>query len=795
MIATVVKIDLVASKSVAAAQQGKNPGIRTQLLEQLLKTTRSAFPQSSESYPTGSYYRAEGDAVYFILTKPTVALRASIEFMQSWFNVTVTDLERCPDCRIMIDRGEIQAVETPGGKDFVGTPFENIAVGEKKLQGGRIYLTQDVISHCDKTMTRFVHYATIATLTEKVPVYYAEFLDPRTTNESALLHALFISHPKSQDARDRVLELFILEYLLEKTVLTDFTDFNKWARHKSYSPLPHAKLKELCDQSSYIDNTAPTDTISYSLSDTGLAALKQSQDEFQKAREECIQLVLSSIVNRCGTPRAIEGHDIAQVIEDYLCAIFSEIRMMANYFRETSEVFDADSNLLERFDYVLKRHFVFSDHPYFSEWKHALLKGLQLASRADNRYVAAIFHNVLATYYLNRSPKSSAYQVDKLKQRILYIDTNVLYASRVAASSYHEVVRYFIDRLAQLELVINVFPFTIEEYEASLALVAHEVKKNEVSTFLLRWNPWLYQEYMRNRNLYLGEIEVCRQLHSVAKGYAITPDAYDSIDTELHGDGARLDREYRRLSEEERNNVWSGMRQYMTSSRWSLDEYYDFVHGSTKSLPRIAHDADCIQNLAEKFSGAGRDELGPRLMFITLDRQLARCRKGFEFIFSSEQFIEFMMPYLFLSDIPISNAEKFPNQLLSAQLGTLLIARQVEATDLVGGFLSDPQAAEQYASGKFGAKACEIATALSSSKLNEIVNQTRELGESQRREIAKQIGERFKEMEMQQKTSYFENHAARVRDFTEILNEKDKQIDKLRNTVRYFRQQSSRKHM
>ena len=81
------------------------------------------------------------------------------------------------------------------------------------------------------------------------------------------------------------------------------------------------------------------------------------------------------------------------------------------------------------------------------------------------------------------------------------------------------------------------------------------------------------------------------------------------------------------------------MRQYMTSGSWSIDEYYDFIQESTKSPEIIAHDTTCVYNLAKKLDGIGRDELGPKLMFITLDRQLARTRKKYEYIVSSDQFL------------------------------------------------------------------------------------------------------------------------------------------------------------
>ncbi|MGO9863745.1 MAG: hypothetical protein ACLPLR_09065 [Terriglobales bacterium] len=792
MIATIVKIDLVGSKSVAAANQIRNPMIRKQLLDRLLEVSKSKFPQSDKKYPSGSYYRAEGDAVYFILDKPTVALRAAVEFMQSWFNVRLPDLDRCPDCRIMIDRGDIQTVETPAGDDFVSAAFENIAVAEKGLQGGRVFASRDVVENCDKTLARFVFYSSIQPRqSEKIEIYLVEFLDPRTTVDSSLLHALFITHPKTQTARDRILELFILEYLLEKKSLVDFSDFNRWAGAKSYPRLPIQTLKKLCDESTYLNSKtgAGGTSYSYTLTLEGLATLEQARKDFGRAREECIDTVQSTIAKQCGTAKATDEYDIATIIDQYLCALFSEIRMMANYFRETSQLFDAEANELERFDYILRKHLPFTDGRYFREWRSAFVEGLRAASGGQNAYVAAVFHNVLATYYLNRSTKASAYQLDKLAERRLYIDTNVLYALKVPASNYHEAVKYFIDRLAGLQIAMRVFPFTLEEYENSLLRTELEVRKNEVSAFILRWNPWLYQEFMLNKPRYLGKIEVCRRLFSVAKDKAITPQFYDAIDSELKENGLCLERDFVRLCQEERDALWAEMRQYMTSSNWSIEEFYDFIHESTKSLEVITHDTDCVHNLIGKAGAIGRDELGPKLMFVTLDRQLARTRKKYEFIVSSEQFLEFMMPYLFLTDIPVKDAEKFPNQLLSAQLGTLLEGRTAEATDLVRGYLTDPSASAQYAKGQLGPVASEIARTLSSSRFEGVVAQARELEGSKMEEVADQIATKFAEMELQQKVSYFENQAVQSTEFKSILNDKDKQITRLQRTLKYLKQQ------
>lgn len=247
--------------------------------------------------------------------------------MQGWFNVRLPDVDRCPDCRIMIDRGDIRTVDTPAGDDFVSAAFENIAVAEKGLQSGSIYASRDVVDNCDRTLARFVSYSTAQPRpADKVEIYKVDFLDPRTTDDSSLLHALFVAHPQSQEARDRVLELFLLEYLLENKELRDFDAFNKWARGKSYSTLPKQKLEELCNDSTYVMVKPGQTQISYTLTPDGLTTLEKARKEFVKARNECIHTVQLSITKQCGTSKATDQYDLPLIVEEYLCAIFSETR-------------------------------------------------------------------------------------------------------------------------------------------------------------------------------------------------------------------------------------------------------------------------------------------------------------------------------------------------------------------------------------------------------------------------------------------------------------------------------------
>ena len=87
------------------------------------------------------------------------------------------------------------------------------------------------------------------------------------------------------------------------------------------------------------------------------------------------------------------------------------------------------------------------------------------------------FHNILAGLYLNRSFQSSPYQLERLQKRRIFIDTNVLYALRCEVSSQHNRVRYFADRLKSITVQLQVFPFTVSEFENSLEKVVVEYQK------------------------------------------------------------------------------------------------------------------------------------------------------------------------------------------------------------------------------------------------------------------------------------------------------------------------------
>lgn len=345
---TVAKLDLCGSKAFASAHEAKDPSIRTDALKRLLAVSQACFPDSTASYPEGTFYKADGDAVYYVLEKPSVALRCAIEFMQLWFREAVPSL---PDCRVFLDRSAVEAVPVPGRVELTGPAFENIAVVEKGQQEGRIYVTGNLLDAVDATMARFVPLETFTPSAGKtLRLYLAAFDDPRTVRDTSLIHALFVAHPKAGEARERLFELFLTEYLLDQDTMPSLPDFMRWAAARQY-PLPsQSHLERLLKASPSFENRNGQPR----LSDAARREVNDARAEYQDARRRCsdtIEKELVGVTRRDGAPADLP---IGEIAEEYLCGMFAEVRMMANYFRSTLQLFDSPPDQFDRFDYLLK---------------------------------------------------------------------------------------------------------------------------------------------------------------------------------------------------------------------------------------------------------------------------------------------------------------------------------------------------------------------------------------------------------------------------------------------------------
>ena len=261
---------------------------------------------------------------------------------------------------------------------------------------------------------------------------------------------------------------------------------------------------------------------------------------------------------------------------------------------------------------------------------------------------------------------------------------------------------------------------------------------------------------------------------------------FDDIDVELAKHNVCLERDYVTLKEDEIRELWTELRGYMASNSWSPDRYYDFIYESTRSPAKMAHDTTCIANLAMLASDAGSDELGPKVMFITLDRHLARCRRRYKFILTTDQFVEFMLPYLFVSDVPLIDANTFPNKLLGAQLATLLTKQKPDIVGIVGAFFKSKDIGEKLtAEGSLGPIGTEYGKALSQSRFSQVLEDAKTIGNSEERvQAVEKVARALEQMEDEKTGAYFDATGAAVSKLQRVLLTEKRENKRLRGRLR-----------
>ena len=781
---TVVKIDLCGSKTYAAQREAANPTVRTDALKRLLTASQASFPNATAAYPSGSFHKAEGDAVYYVLEKPSVALRGAIEFMQLWFNETYVDL---PDCRVFLDRSSIDVLEVVGRTELTGRAFENISLIEKGRPEGRIYVSRGVVDAVDSTMARFGFIETLEVRTgESLGLFCVDFDDPRTVRDTSLVHALFVAHPRADEARERIFELFLFEYLLEANEMRTIQEFSIWARAKDYSLPSNDHLMALLKRSPSFEQQ---DGI-WRLTDVARAEVTASREEYRESRTGCVAIVREALRNATRRSDADEGLPLEDIAEEYLCGVFSETRIMANYFRSTEQLFDSPPDLFDRFDYILRRRLDSARCAYYAEWRRGFITGLKAAASDRNAFISAVFHNVLATYYLNRAGQVSAYQVERLKERAIYLDTNVLYSLLVEASPFHEVASYFIERLAKLGTRARVLPISVWEYEESLLFVERNYDSHGPREPIVRRNPWLFQQFMSDRARYLDSMAVCRQAHSVARDLEVTEENHQVIATRLSELGLELEANTVELSQAEADEMWSEQRNWMTSNKWDLDKYWSFIHQDFPASVRL-HDMTCIATMSARAAAMKADALGPKVMFVTVDGKLWRMRGRYPFICSPSQFLEFILPYLFLCDIPVTDARDFPNRLLAAQLGTLLVKRPPELAEIARAYFRNPRLASEDPRKVIADITDDAVRALSNQRFRQLVLNADELAPGERGHLAEMAAGMLEEVARSRESA--DSERKRANDAQAEIEKRDSTIEKLQRTVAYWRAQVRRK--
>ena len=176
------------------------------------------------------------------------------------------------------------------------------------------------------------------------------------------------------------------------------------------------------------------------------------------------------------------------------------------------------------------------------------------------------------------------------------------------------------------------------------------------------------------------------------------------------------------------------------------------------------------------------------MLFITVDSKLLSLKKEYEFILSPEQFLEFFLPYLFLADIPLMDAQRFPNSLLAAGLSTVLANEPPDIVEWVKLFLENRIYTEN-SDKEMPVVAKDLATALNNERYREVVDRNQQEPQEDVSELAREVAQQFEQDVAQDREDYYKA----LESFRGQITQQERQIGKLHRTVHYWRQQAKRR--
>lgn len=678
----IVKIDFCGSKEFFDRIRAGEKLTRHAVLEKMVEVVRQVFPHSDKHFPDGSYYSDEGDAVQLVLERPTVAVRCAIEFQKIWCG----NIPNLPDLRVVIDYGEVHEGNIAGKPKLTGAVFENVAKIEKEFGPGQIGITNAIKDNVDGTLATFLKRAEVrVTPSRRVQSWLVNYENPRTLGDSALAHALFIANPIGDDVRNRTFEALIIECLLQRNPpQAKVSIINNWLSERGCPRLPNSSLTKLAANSQHLELISGDLLV---LHPDSKVRFEESREQYETEATSAMEVLRNTI-----TPllSSLKEFDFRPVVEEYLCAVCLEIRMMANYFRSTNSLFQRLSETSE-FDFVLKRHFAaLSDKPEeMALLKRLLLDALIKLVGKNNAYIAAIFHNVLMLYYLNRTTSTSQGSLPNLKEKRIFLDTSAFYAFRCDSMLFHDILKFSLIRMSKAGANIFLFDKSLNEYNQSLESALHNVKKNHGIGYLWKKNvPFVWTEYLNNQSRYASNFEYCVAVHRIPKGKAPTGELdFHKAAEELKLEGIELVELLPFLSKDELGQIYNDVHTAKDAKDRPPEPLFnqgvDFFH------ERVLHDANCVNALINQ---SGDNPYASKNVFVTCDFYLARIRRvrpeKYGFLTTAPEFFEFMLPYLFGADTISEQPVETPNFLLasalSAEMNKGLDLRSIFSTFLAG---------------------------------------------------------------------------------------------------------------
>jgi hypothetical protein len=162
-------------------------------------------------------------------------------------------------------------------------------------------------------------------------------------------------------------------------------------------------------------------------------------------------------------------------------------------------------------------------------------------------------------------------------------------------------------------------------------------------------------------------------------------------------------------------------------------------------------------------------------------------------VIGPQQFLEFFLPYLFLNDIPVVDSVQFPNRLLAAQLGMLLVKRPPKVVEIAGAFLREPGAVELLKSGQVSTMTKKTAAVLSEDRFKGVMQHAEELDDAAKEAVAGQIATVMNDIVSREHEEYYKSLSlsSQLKEKERLLTEQTKKLDKAKNEVGYWRGQAS----
>ena len=159
---------------------------------------------------------------------------------------------------------------------------------------------------------------------------------------------------------------------------------------------------------------------------------------------------------------------------------------------------------------------------------------------------------------------------------------------------------------------------------------------------------------------------------------------------------------------------------------------------------------------------------------------------------SIRQCQEFFLPYLFLTDVPLKEAVSFPNRLLGAQLGTLLVKRPLQSDDVIESLLNSGSVER---SKRMPREIQDIATVLNSQRFSGAIGRIQSVPPEGRRDVIDLVASVVDELRQQAMTKSFNNRAEKqeIEQLKAELEAEKLRSAKLFKTNQYLKSQRAKR--